>query len=591
MKANTRTGLGYALFAVGLFAAYAATAAYLGILSLPPYEDQAAGLWAEATYLIETDFDYQRLRTEEPQFVDGVGGRRSYLINLQPTLVALCLKATDSPKITAVAFRLHGYAWVVVIVISLHVLLRPHLGTYLALLPCLLVVATPLFQVQTEIGGMDLPMAGGAMMSLAALSRRSFGWAIFFSGVAFAMKATAAVLTMAIAMYLIARAVIGPRTKARRAERLGLMIVLSLGLFAVQWSLIQWAALAQLDYASVTMKKVLMLLLVWWLSPDVAVVLLLSIAGALLAMLVSSWSKSSVGEARRGFSALRSWLLAWPEVAVAWLTLGGLLYGILQMMLNPRYCTVAVPILYFLLAYYFLVIARHRWIGVSLFCLLLVFNVSNFYGQWLPSTERLAEKTHLHSRSSAWLERSLEYREAHRSDVKAARLLDEEHPDAVIVSWFPHSYYLRWPLLGYVTEPLDVRDLGSDLPSAHAEFMSIVQEANRTDPPREILLLTMENRAMNVPWPAEDDDLVYLDDCPARLAIYRLPEELRSNRTKLSDWYIEGVSRGITDPYLKIEFLASMGKRSEALTVVEELLKENAEDSRAQQLRAHLQSR
>ena len=98
MKANTRTVLGYALFAVGLFAAYAATAAYLGILSLPPYEDQAAGLWAEATYLIETDFDYQRLRTEEPQFVDGVGGRRSYLINLQPTLVALCLKAAEIQK-------------------------------------------------------------------------------------------------------------------------------------------------------------------------------------------------------------------------------------------------------------------------------------------------------------------------------------------------------------------------------------------------------------------------------------------------------------------------------------------------------------
>jgi len=577
------------LLAVGVFTAYVAVSASQGILDLPPYEDQAVGLWAEATYLVENNFDYRRLVSEEPHFLEGVGGRRSYVISLQPTLVAVFLKATASPRATAIAFRLHSYAWATATVVSLYILLRPHLGRRLALFPCLLVVVTPLFYVQTEIGGMDIPLTGAAMLTLVALSRRRFAWAIALSALAFAMKATGAILSFAVLLYLISLVVLDGGRRKQQSRWRGLWVCMCLVLVVGEWSLAHWAALAQLEGASLGLQKVLMLLLVWWLCPDVAVVGLLAVAGAGLAVGHSLWGRSRDRKSgARSFDVLRRWLLQWPEVAVAWLTLGGLLLGIMQMMLTPRYCTLAVPTLYFLLDHYYLVTPRRHLIGITLLGLLLVFDVSNLSGRWLPSTEFLAEKTGIYARSCAWLERSLEYRPAHQSDVAVARQLDEDHSGAVIVSQFPHSYYLRWPALGYVSRPLDVRDLGSDLLRAHEQFLSIAEEVKRSFPPPELLLLSVEQRAMNIPWPPPKADFVYLDDCTERLAVYRLPAAYFEPGGNLSDWYTEGMLREITDPYLKIVFLAKLGNSKRSIALIDELLDRNPQDERARQLRSQL---
>ena len=68
------------------------TVARWEIIDSPPYYDFAIGIWPEAQFLADTNFDYHRLRYEENHALDVQGGPRSYITSVIPRLLSLLLQ-------------------------------------------------------------------------------------------------------------------------------------------------------------------------------------------------------------------------------------------------------------------------------------------------------------------------------------------------------------------------------------------------------------------------------------------------------------------------------------------------------------------
>jgi len=77
------------------------------VIDSPPYWDFGQGLWHEANYLAETNFDYQRLWYEEKRIWEG--GADCYRTSILPTVVAVLMKI-GPPPFAQIAFHLLTFA-------------------------------------------------------------------------------------------------------------------------------------------------------------------------------------------------------------------------------------------------------------------------------------------------------------------------------------------------------------------------------------------------------------------------------------------------------------------------------------------------
>lgn len=565
-----------------VFLILAGWATFDGRLTLPPYEDQAVGYWSEADYLLDHQYDYWKLRYEESHLLDGTGGSRSYTISVLPTLVALLLEHPGSPTQTAALMRLLSFVAAAVAVYAVFHLLVGRMG-WLAILPAIALATSPSFLVQAEIAGMDMPMTGSAMLGLCFLAGGYPLTAVVLMGLAFFFKPTGIVATFALLLVLGAASYAAGRNDRKYYRR---AFIAAAVLMAIEAPLLLWSDIGAVTRTGFSIGQFASLAFTAMLAPEMGLLLMLTlfVGGITVFQAVKQVRIAKRLEGRGALETLGALAGQSPAFVTAWLMIAGVTVSIGKSLFVPRYLTLALPPLY-LIAGLVLLKGRRRAGGIVVFSALILFQLTNLYGRWLPPIEQVASHFEaIPARSCGFLERSLEYRAYHRADVEAMKAASAQ-PNSILFAQFPYSYYLGRPRLGYVQRRPEYVSLDQGPGESFAAFRSELQrqlQLGRTAVP---LFLWLGDRSNAVPLPEAEDEILYCDGLVSPLVIYRpnVVTEGPLTLTKWEDWYL-GRLLGQLPPSSQIRLLMAVGRLNEAVTASERMLAENPEDLETQLL-------
>lgn len=516
-------------------AVFLALAVWRGeVITLPPFYETAMGLFHEANFLAESSFDYRRLRFEEK--VGNDGGPYAYMVSVLPTLVAITMRILPSPAAVAATWHLYAFGCAALIVASLIWILGPRTDWIFASAIALAAITTPLAITQVELMGMDVSMTAFAVLSLLLLLDGRYATAAASATAAFFMKPTGLIATLASVLFLaIALAVDAPLGRSdRRQLRRGLTIYVAAA--ALQLAVYMLGGihsrLRRIGFADSMLRSV------YYTCPDLALLMIVALAAgiAILAWRARGWLLT-------GGTGNRSWPVArqdlrdlardYPDVVFSAIVIAANIAAIFfyTRVYLVRYLFIVVPFLYIVLARLFYRQRSGRPL-VAVPALLIIINVYNAGGRLFP-TPRPGARRHC-----SVLERSREYLADHRSSIAAMHKLEESAGTTPIVAGYPYSYYLSMPRLGYVRRPLGGYAI---MPISAPNFRLVGQLFQ--DHPTKLIFVSAENHSHRMgpaspPEPGKDDVILYRDDLPAPLVIFRKDlSAIASTAAELDQWY------------------------------------------------------
>jgi len=394
---------------------------------------------------------------------------------------------------------------------AIYAWLRPRAGRLRTWLLLAAVATFPLMAVQLEMVGLDMPMAAASIPFFALVDRRRWTWAAVSSWLAFAMKPSAFLLPFALSMYLVVLFMGGWLTRRKTIDFNLLWGSLAGALcFAGQFA-VMWAA------DNMNGRVRLLADLPLWLrsSPEIFVLLLAGAAATLWLLVRRPAGGTSDSQGSGLIARLQHWLAAEPLFAVAWLVIGGTVAASAATYYESRHLLLVAPLLALIVGRVFADARGYLWQVIALI-VVVTLQFGNRNGQWYP---KLAITD---ARGWGVLERSLEYRQDHLSNVAAVALLEHQYAGEPLLVCEHFTHFVTLPRLGYAT-----RSLTGPRPY---RFAAEDPELWRLfyDQPREIIVVRVESQlgalpfpAYAIPLPGPDDEL--LDDdglLPARL-IYR----------------------------------------------------------------------
>lgn len=516
-------------------------------LALPPYEDQAVGLWTEADFLAESNFDYYALRYQQSHFMSPQSGVRSYMISVLPTVVAVLMRAAPSPRASFIAAHLLTAAAASGCCVLVWRLSRTWLGDAAAVALGAVLATTPLFAVQAEMLGMDVPLTLLTLWSLALVHRGRWLAAAGAGFGAFMMKATGALVTGGMVACLLAwwwssRGMQAPLD--RRLWRRALM--LNLALLLVEWSLIAWGDTSREVRMQIEWPACLRLPSAWNWCPDVLLALLIS-AGATALRLAWKWRLVATPVKDDKCTRIARWihheLDERPSQVLAWCVLAGLVVACSRYIFIPRYFTCGAALTLVTLAGVSPVLSvglrRCTWAALLTW---VGFNVANADGRWYPDIETAAgddflHNARLHARSCPFTERSREYLVDQRANLSLMNWLERAHGDEPALLPLPYLYYATKPRLGYVSRPLAALDAGNFATALQSftEHSTPLADGGWQSP---LLVWTGASR-VTLPPPRTAAELLYNDGLRPPVKVYRarVPDAI-ADRQQLADWYV-----------------------------------------------------
>lgn len=453
-------------------------------LDSPPYWDQAIGVWNEANFLVETGFDYHRLRNVEPPGT--VGGSRGYVISAVPTALAVLMRQASSIHTVLVTAHVVSLMLAAVTVTGVWVVARRLAGTVCGMLLAGLTLTIPVFSTQVEMVGLEIPLAACSVMALVSLAAGRRRWALLACWAAFFMKATGMMFTWALTLVLACEWFCQRRRQPKGQLAHFATLLLAAVSSALQMAVAAWGTMVDVNRQQhVHAWFANYLMLPYW-CPDVLVWLLAcGVAAGWLA-----W---------RGRAAWGSWLSVMLRgqgdfglthganlaAAVSAVVIGGVLAAILLFSFMPRYLVTIVPCLAVVTAWLIQRSGVSRSALAAALSLAVLVCLANQQGRWFPSIDaRIGPE---YARTGAILERSREYWLDHQQNIHLLQTLAEKHPHDVIIAGHPLAYFLSLPRLGYVPTPLhgysinpykpltaDVHDLArADLGSVPADAIFV----------------------------------------------------------------------------------------------------------------------
>ncbi len=537
------------------------------------------GLFVEANYLVETDFSYHRLVYEEKRFLDG--GPAVYVTSIMPTLLAMVMKVAPSTKAVFVIGHLFTFACAAAVAVLAFGLLYRHTGTMGAALIATAIITTPVFAVQIDMIGMDLPLAAMGLVVAGYLSKRRYVTAGAAAMFAFAIKLSGAVLTASTACFFLVLLIFARwKSPAATQRRMWIgagvaLLLIALQLLSANWrSSLPTAESDDWDTANAQGWKSLAPVLEG--CPEVVVVAVIT---ALLSMVtVAVWlfvryraarlvrnqslvvglgatgsasariphrSGSGTGrasgtpslgpEAALGESvtlhakAIQDAIVRHPLPLFAWIVIVGTLTGVMLTYTIPRYLVLPIPLLYATCGLLLFARRRLRPLAGLLVAALIVFNVANTSGRFLPPVAVVGTDSEYDRRTGALLERSREYLGDHRDNLRVIELIQRDYPDRAIVAGNPFSYFLSLPRLGYVEEPRH-----GYTPNTFSNEHFVPLEEILENPPSSVIVIRPTNRFLALgsamlPPPEEHLDEVLLelgDDQSLIVYLRRWPHDL-----------------------------------------------------------------
>lgn len=534
----------FAVFLIQILARY-------GVLTIPPYEDQAAGVWVEAEFLADSDFDYYRLRYEEKNYMDG-GGVRSYMISVIPTLLALLFHSGLTAHAAIVVAHLFVFACAAWIVVAVLIMLSDTLPFPAACLVAAAMWTTPALLGQIDQVGMDVAMIAAGLVSTLLVLRQRFVLAGVASTLAFFVKGSASLFTLATIAYLLLLLVIGwTDTSPAFRRRCGWGLIANVVAFVVQRLCAIWADDPVLSLQGMIGPEMLALprMLLWCWDLTVLLVVTAAITVALMgAALVRIRATQPPGVGH--WASLRStawqWIREQPIAVYGWILVGGLCLSIHLFVFFPRYFAPGIVCLYLIMGELIHRMGRLRRLAYWSLVVVVIFNLVNRDGKLYFSSTRLGEDefaiwTMWHPRMCVLTERSLEYIEPFDGELRALRFLATEYWDHPLFLEKLYEHYLVRPRLGIVDFPLphvcSVEDFGASVDS-FMKYMSPVIEGTSTNAP--IFLWSGKSRTRIPPPTAKHCEILFADDGVEPLLVYRLrPETLPRTREELLEWYLD----------------------------------------------------
>lgn len=517
------------------------------IIDTPPYVEQTAGIFTEASFLIDTGFDYPRLYGEKH---GDYGGPRCYMISVMPTLVAWIALASDSEESKFATLHMINYLGAAIAGAALLSLLRPRLGLFGALFAIAGLATLPLFTTQIEMIGLEIPATAAAALCVLAVEHQRLIAASLAALAAFAVKMSAIVLPAALALYLLMerwnrRAPIALLSQRRfRAGLVAALLVLSLEAAAIVWG---DASRAELSFPQD--------IVLWILSvPDLMV---LSLA-AIVATLVSTRRRAldrSLAESTHAPDFTLPALTADPAPSAilnpstdsdrdrsdalllfSWLVIG-ISYGlILSTRFEARYLALPCFFLFLVLG---LLVGRQSegsWARRLIFPVVLGFNLLNRNGALLPPLpEDLARSYGIPERSGAYLG-------DHFSNLAATKILEAAHADTPIITEEQFLPFVKLPLAGYVTQSFEGRFPNYYFETRDANLLKLLE-----DQPKEIVVARAPSAPLGPPLfpafhiapPGPDDEILFEDDQRPPTIIYRHRFEAHTTTNAQMDQYLQ----------------------------------------------------
>lgn len=464
--------------------------------NFPPYVEQC-GLWMEASWLAEHDFDYSRLLHEERHGEDG--GPRAYFCTVMPTLLAVVMRLLPTPFAPIIAYRVFNIFCGAVILLVVHDMTSRKESRFQGIASAVALLALPLFRVQAEMLGMDIPMTAAAMLWWRATSRQHYRASLGWSVVAYLIKPSAFILPMASALHA---GVILLRDHFHAARFRWMMgwACLNLGLVVAELGILVMAG-------NLRGRMVPLLDLPLWLnsSPD----LLLLTAGTLGLWVRGVRRQLLTPQPGQNLEAfyLTGWGVVMLTMAAASLT-----------HYESRHLTIVVPFVVVLFS-----VSLKQWsarTGNVLLALLIATNLVNSHGRFFPTLERLV------ARGWGVPERSLEYRADLASIMNACEMLDRDCREEPVLALDQFAYMLKLPSLGLVSK-------GRVEGDARFEHISKQVDADvlrmLDDAPKSIVVTHVVSQIGDWPFPAYQvspptlptDKILFEDDLEPPIVIYR----------------------------------------------------------------------
>ncbi len=543
------------------------------VLPLPPYYETAMGLFREADFLVDTHFDYERLRNREPAVNEG--GAHSYVVSALPTLLALLMMASPTPVVTAVVAHLFSFAAAAVIVVALSWLVARRSDACYGVAIAAAAITTPLVITQVELIGMDVPMAACVLLGVVAVVEARYALAALACLSAFFMKSTGLIASVAIILYLASAwsmcrlagdkhcAGISTAADCRRLLRGAFLNVLALvvGVSIYAWGDVH-SRLMRVGFAGDWIAHA------WRVCPDLLALAIVVMLLGFATLARKLWQARQAGVP--WLAIARDWLFHDAALPLALLLVIGDLAAmrLYARVFVIRYVLLAVPFLYLLLAAIVYRRRLGRW-NLVLPIALVALNVYNANGRLFPDAGG-------HARHCAPLERSREYLVDQRSQITAMRELAAQGDAVPILAGYPFNHYLSFPRLGYVDKPLSGY---ATMPLVAPTFRSVYDLFR--DRPQRLRIISVDNPSHRVgsiytPPPAPGDPILYDDHQASPLVIYR--KDLSQQAAQpggLENWYLENLWGGGIERLpsavwqVRAEELVAVGRSDLAIRLLE----------------------
>jgi hypothetical protein len=483
------------------------------ILDSPPYVEQMVSQWTEGCWLDEYDFAYRRLHDEELHSEDG--GPRNVMTSVVPTIIALLARLTGSTEGAIVGYRLFNLLCAAIGATIFLRLVAVATNSLLAWGATLGMLTLPLYSVQLDMLGMDIPLAMAALVCARLVGQRKFVVAAGTSWLAYLFKPSGFLIPAALIAWLAVALLL--RVAARRfagakGEVAGL--IAAIVTLALQIAVFLWAGNA---HGRVQPFSDLNL---WIMScPD----LLALSAACLLGGALLLWRRRREKHAATSvFSRACDLAVAEPLVGfAACLVLGTYAAGSLTWY-ESRHLTIAVPFVWLLLARVIAALIQPRGWQFAICAALVAINLVNRNGDLYPELP-----TEL-ARGWGIPERSHEYQRDHHSNLFITAMVEKKFQGRAIICTEHFLYLLTLPALGYVNQSLTGGPCDYRFAAYDDNLLQIVE-----DLPRDVVVVLSKGLFTEFPFPAYSiaepgaADTVEFDDGlrpPHRVYVHRFSD-------------------------------------------------------------------
>lgn len=451
------------------------------VLFYPPYGDALIGPFSDAVWLVRHQLDYLALLKQD-SFTDG--GPLQYPLSVYPLFLAGLLTLLP-PVVFLIVIHLCTFFFAAVTVASLREILLKVFKEDIAVLGSVLLLMHPVFQSMTELINLEMPCLFFAMLSAVFLSNQQFARAAFFAVLSLSIKspgiiACLAVFFVAIVLFIQHRKIDPlPRHYGRLA--LGtLCVFIGLAQAVARQSIVGEGAVYNRFGFMIGWPDIRISLYFWvYLTSVIALIVFLINAKKIQ---IRSDLKASYFVIIMMFFSTGMWFLLYMQFSV----------------LIARYQLYLLPFFLFSLIFAMSYVLEEKVLKKVILVFLLIFGL-NAWGQLYrqKDSSMFSHNTY---------ERSLEYRNDLKLNLKLVETLEQKYADYTVGAPLLVAQMLNFDEVGYVKKPFDVVVYG--MPSTH-EGIKEFKGLRHFDLAKTIWVgYHQKPMVADIPFPIGDGDIV-----------------------------------------------------------------------------------